>query len=256
MKSFLLSPILVTTMVAASAGLALSNYLRGPEVTVQAQGKTEFAPGHQTSQAAVGAVGTWFGIARACPASGDDADHAAFCEAVCGLCASTPGTMPPEIPMLPTIHADGTMTVNDAGSIPVPRTTAQGAWAADPDPSQVQLPNNTRYQGTYMWLQGNGGNPGQFIGVARPRFVTFWDPANPDNMIGYIQPHFYPIVGPSTFVDVLASGFKGALNVTNHYPAIDPLAQLPAGCTPFQNGGNCFGTFHFTLHRVKANVPN
>jgi hypothetical protein len=30
---------------------------------------------------------------------------------------------------------------------------------------------------------------------------------------------------------------------------------LPQGCTPFQNGGNCFGTFHFTIHRVKANAP-
>src|SRR5688572_20140484 len=220
MTSFRLSPILVTTIVAASAAAALSGYLRGPAVTVQAQGKTEFAPGQQPSQPAVGAVGTWFGVARACPATatGDDADHAAFCQAVCGDCLSTPGTMPPELPMLPTIHADGTMTVNDAGSIPVFRTTAQGAWAPDPDPSQVQLPNNTRYQGTYMWMQGNGGNPGQFIGVGRPRFVTFWDPANPDNMIGYIQPHFYPIVGPSGLVDVLSSGFKGALNVTNHYP--------------------------------------
>jgi hypothetical protein len=71
-------------------------------------------------------------------------------------------------------------------------------------------------------------------------------------MIGYIQPHFYAIVGAGGLVDVLASGFKGSLDVTNHYPTLNPLAQLPAGCTPFQNGGNCFGTYHFTIHRVKA----
>lgn len=254
MRSFLLSTILVTTIVGASA--LLSSYMRGPAVTVHAQGQSQFAPGHQKIEATVGAVGTWFGIARPCPATGDDAAHAAFCQAVCGTCASTPGTLPPEVPMMPTIHADGTMTVNDAGSIAVFHTTAQGAWAADPDPSQPQLPNNTRYQGTFMWLQGDGGQPGQFIGVARPRFVTYWDPANPDNMIGYIQPHFYAIVGAGGLVDVLASGFKGSLDVTNHYPSLDPLAQLPAGCVPFQNGGNCFGTFHFTIHRVKANVPN
>ena len=156
--------------------------------------------------------------------------------------------------MMPTIHSDGTVTVNDAGSIAVFHTTAQGAWAADPDPSQPQCPGTARYQASFIWLQGDGGQPGQFIGVARPRFVTYWDPANPDNMIGYIQPHFFPIAGVGGLVNVLTSGFKGSLNVTNHYPALDPLARLPEGCTTFQDGGNCFGTFHFTIHRVKADV--
>lgn len=244
MKRFLSLSVLVTTVLGA--------------VVAHAQGAREFAPGQQKKDQITGpsVVGTWFGIARPCPATGDDANHAAFCQAVCGTCASTPGTLPPELVMVSTIHADGTVTVNDAGSIPVFRTTAQGAWAADPDPSQTQVGGQTRYQATFIWLQGNGGQPGQFIGVARPRFVTFFDPGNPDNMIGYIQPHFFPIVGPGGLVDVLTSGSKGSLDVTNHYPTIDPLAQLPQGCTPFQNGGNCFGTFHFTIHRVKANVPN
>ena len=158
--------------------------------------------------------------------------------------------------MVSTIHADGNVTVTDTGSIPVFHTTAQGAWAADPDPAQTQVSGQTRYQATFIWLQGDGGQPGQFIGVARPRFVTYFDPANPDNMIGYIQPHFFPIVGAGGLVSVLSSGSKGSLDVANHYPVLDPLAQLPPGCTPFQNGGNCFGTFHFTIHRVKANVPN
>lgn len=158
--------------------------------------------------------------------------------------------------MTATLHADGSVTVSDAGSIAVFHTTAQGAWATDPDPAQPQFPSRTRYQATFIWLQGDGASPGNFIGLARPRFVTYWDPANPDNMIGYIQPHFFPIVGGGGLVDVLQSGIKGSLDVTNHYPVLDALAQLPQGCTPFQNGGNCFGTFHFTIHRVKANVPN
>lgn len=209
-------------------------------------------------QAATSPVGTWFGVARPCPATGDDAGHAAFCQAICGTCGSTPGTLPSEVPMMPTIHADGTVTVNDAASIPVFHTTAQGAWAVDPDPSQPQFPGRTRYQASFIWLQGDGGQPfnAKFIGLARPRFVVYWDPKNPDNMIGYIQPHFFPITDANGLVDVLPSGHKGSLDVTNHYPVIDPLAQLPPGCTPLQEGGNCFGTFHFTIHRVKANVPN
>jgi hypothetical protein len=255
MKPFVLSSVVVTAVVAATAGAAVSSYMSSAAVAVHAQGKSSFAPGHQSTDQP-SAIGTWFGVARACPATGDDAGHAAFCQAICGACASTPGTLPPELPMMPTIHGDGTVTVNDAGSIAVFHTTAQGAWAADPDPSQPQLPGKERLQASFIWLQGDGGQPGQFIGVARPRFVTYWDPTNPDNMIGYIQPHFYPIVGAGGLVDVLTSGLKGNLDVTNHYPTLDPLAQLPQGCTPFQDGGNCFGTFHFTIHRVKANVPN
>src|SRR5688572_22131385 len=124
----------------------------------------------------------------------------------------------------------GTAHMTDAGAIQVFHTTGHGAWAPDPDPSQPQFPGNTPYPATFMWMQGNGGQPGQFIGVVRPRFVTYWDPRNPDNMIGYIQPHFFAITGSTGLVNVLTSGFKGSLDVTNHYPVIDPLAQLPSGC--------------------------
>ena len=160
--------------------------------------------------------------------------------------------------MMPTIHDDGTVTVNDAGSIPVFHTTAQGAWAADPDRSAATVPWRDASPGVVHLVARDGGQPGaaKFIGVARPRFVTYWDKKNPDNMIGYIQPHFFPITDANGAVNVLLSGHRGRLNVTNHYPALDLLARLPQGCTPFQEGGNCFGTFSFTIHRVKANVPN
>lgn len=244
---------IASALFCAVAAAALLTYLGGPAATVHAQGKSQFAPGHQSTDPS--AVGTWFGIARPCPAAGDDAGHAAFCEAICGTCESIPGTLPPEVPMMPTMHADGTVTVNDAGSIAVFHTTAQGAWAADPDPAQPQLPGKTRLQASFIWLQGSGGTEPAFVGVARPRFVTYWDPTNPDNMIGYIQPHFFPIVNGGTgLVDVLSPPqSKGSLDVTNHYPAIDFLGQLPPGC---QAQYGCLGTFHFTIHRVKANVPN
>lgn len=260
MKRSLMSSVLATAVLSAVTGVALVTYMNSPAVTAhedkndKKDDKNPFGP-HDPEPSA---VGTYFGVARPCPVEGDDAGHAAFCQAICGMCPATPGTLPPEVPMMPTIHADGTVTVNDAGSIAVFHTTAQGAWAPDPDPHQPQFKGKTRYQASFIWLQGDGATPsGHFIGVARPRFVTYFDPKNPDNMIGYIQPHFFPIVNPATgLVNVLSAGMKGSLDVTNHYPALDLLAKLPPGCTPFQEGGNCFGTFHFTIHRVKANVPN
>jgi hypothetical protein len=173
---------------------------------------------------------------------------------VCASCASTPGTLPPEFVLMSTIHADGNIAASDSSAIAVFHSPSQGEWAADPDPTRVQFAGKTRYQATFVWLQGNGATPGNFIGLARQRLVAFWDPGNPDNMIGYVQPHFFPIVGSGGMVDVLPSSSRGALDVTNHYPVLDPLALLPPGCTPFQDGGNCFGTFHFTLHRIKSDV--
>ena len=112
MKPFLLSSVLVAAVFGAVGGAAISSYLSSPAVVAHAQGKSQFAPGQQSADPS--AVGTWFGVARPCPATGDDAGHAAFCQAICGACASTPGTLPPEVPMMPTIHSDGTVTVNDA----------------------------------------------------------------------------------------------------------------------------------------------
>lgn len=253
----LLSYARVTIVTAAVAGAFVLTYVAAPVMRADDDhGKSEFAPGHQSN--APSAVGTWWGIARPCQVdpSGPDAGHFDFCHTVCDLCPFIPGTLPPEVPMMPTVHGDGTVTVNDAGSIPVFHTTAQGAWAPDPDPTQPQFPGKTRYQASFVWLQGSPDGPGgrQFVGVARPRFVVYFDPTNPDNMIGYIQPYFFPIVGPSGFVNVLAPPqSRGNLNVTNHAPALDFLAQLPQGC---QTNLGCLGTFHFTIARVKANVPN
>ena len=82
MKPLLLSSVFVTAILATAAGTAISSYITSSSVTVQAQGKSQFAPGHQST--GPNAVGTWFGVARPCPAAGDDAGHAAFCQAICG----------------------------------------------------------------------------------------------------------------------------------------------------------------------------
>ena len=258
-RSLLLS-VFATAVLGAMAGSVIFSRFTSPGVTAHAQVEDDFGAARAANGRNKGggtadpsAVGTWFGVARPCPATGDDAGHAAFCQQICGTCGSIPGTLPPEVPMMPTVHSDNTVTVNDAGSIAVFHTTAQGAWAADPDKTQPQIAGRTRFQASFLWLQGDGKVPGNFVGVARPRFVTYFDPTNPDNMIGYIQPHFFPIVGPNGLVQVLRNGFKGSLDVTNHFPAINSLDPLPAGC---QNPLGCLGTYHFTIHRVKANVPN
>ncbi len=260
MKRSLLSYVRVAVITVAVAGAVVLTNVSGPAISAHAQGKSEFAPGHQSD--APSAVGTWWGIARPCPVdpAGADAGHSEFCQKICDLCPFIPGALPPEVPMMPTIHGDGTVTVNDAGSIPVFHTTAQGAWAADPDPTQPQFDGKTRYQASFIWLQGSPDQVvgssvvRQFVGVARPRFVVYFDPTNPDNMIGYIQPYFFPIVGQNGLVNVLAPPqMKGNLDVTNHYPALNFLGPLPQGCNP---AAGCLGTFHFTISRVKPNVPN
>jgi hypothetical protein len=90
-----------------------------------------------------------------------------------------------------------------------------------------------------------------FAASVRPRFVTFFDPADPDRMMGFIQPYAFPFVNPETGLvrtnpPAANDPFSG-----NHIPAtaVDPVgAALPA-CTP-ANG--CLGTYHFVIRRIKA----
>jgi hypothetical protein len=246
MKPSLLLSVLATAVLGGLAGVTIFDHVRSPKVTALAQGPSP--------------VGAWFGIARPCPAVGDDAAHAQLCRDICGACPSIPGTLPPEVPMMPSILGDGNVVVNDSGSIAVFHTTAQGQWAADTDPKVLQIPGRSRYQATFVWLQGSedqlyskGLRPAinrQFAGVARPRFVTFFDEKSPDEMQGFIQPHFFPIVDDKAIVNVLPS--TGAFEA-NHLPALNFLAPLPQGC---DNSKGCLGTYHFTIHRIKANVPN
>lgn len=257
MKRSVLFSVFSVAVLGALAGSAIYSRLADPVATVLAKGQ----PAPPSSPA-----GTWWGIARPCPASFADFDHAALCQQICGQCTAVTGALPPEVPMMPSILSDGNIVVNDSGSIAVFHTTAQGQWAADPDPYQPQIPGRVRYQASFVWLQGSPDKLGkvnpdpnvpevnrQFGGVARPRLVMYFDPQNPDAMFGYIQPHFFSIVNPATgLVNVLPASIAGAFEGT-HQTAINFLGPLPAGC---QLDKGCLGTYHFTIHRVKANVPN
>jgi hypothetical protein len=243
-------PLLAASLVGVIAAMLLA--LSTP-LTLHAQGKSGAAPGHSDDPSPVGA---WWGIARPCPADpSSDPTHVGLCQQICGACPFIPGTLPPEVPMMPNILGDGTVVVNDAGSIPVFHTTAQGQWAADPN-GDVQLAGRARYQASFVWLQGSPDQVSgtnvirQFVGVARPRFVTFFDPNNPDEMVGYIQPYFFPIVGAGGAVNVLSVAQAGAFE-GNHFPALNFFQNLPAGCDPTKG---CLGTYHFTINRIKPSV--
>jgi hypothetical protein len=211
-------------------------------------------------------IGAWFGIARPCPASAtaDSPDHAAFCQQVCGACPSVPGALPPEVPMMPTLLADGTVLADDAGEISRFHTTAHGKWAANSGSGVLQLSGKQRFDASFLWLQSNPppAQPGSlsdligqlggtccFAGAVRPRFVTYFDAKDPDRMTGFIQPYFFPIVDENGLVRTNPASAADPV-AGNHVPltAVDPLGPLPA-CAP-QNG--CLGTYHFVIRRVKA----
>jgi len=237
----------------------------------QERGDASFTDRHRgaTTAAAPSAVGAWFGIARPCPGdpSTDSPTHLALCQAVCGLCSSIPGTLPPEVPMMPTLLADGTVLADDAGEIGRYHTTAHGNWTTSSNDGLPDWQNMARYKATFFWLgslgPGQGGFPGSpvstevygtccFSNSVRPRFVTYFDPADPDRMIGYIQPYFFPFVDAKTG-SVLVNPFNPAdPKAGNHIPAtqLDPIGgALPAGC---DNSKGCLGTYHFVIRRIKA----
>jgi hypothetical protein len=195
-------------------------------------------------------IGAWFGIARPCaPPAGDTSSlHAALCEDVCGLCPAIPGTLPPELVMMPTLLADSTMLADDAGELTLYHTTAHGKWMVSENDGLPDRPGTTRYRATFFWLGQTPPALGVLGNAVRPRFVTYFDPTDPDRMIGFIQPYFFPIatggivnVIPASPLDLIAS---------NHIPAIDPLVSpLPDGC---QLDKGCLGTYHFVIRRVQA----
>lgn len=285
MKRSILLSVFAVAAFGGIIGSMMYNQIANPGQTVHADNPhSDGKGGNKPPAAGPSAVGAWFGIARPCPtpvvgvlagSAGDDSAHAALCTQICGQCAFVPGSLPPEVPMMPSILADGNVVVNDAGSVPVFHTTAQGQYAADPDPSQPQIAGRTRYQASFVWIQGTGGSAFQahppiggtdaaFFAVARPRFVTYFDPNNPDVMFGYIQPHLFPIVGANGLVTVIPPSKLSALEAAfegNHLIApVSPLetstnflGPLPAGCDITKG---CLGTYHFTIHRITPNVPN
>jgi hypothetical protein len=249
--------------LAAATVLAIGLPLIGSAQDRDAFAKKGPAP------AAPSAVGAWFGIARPCPgdAAADSPTHLAFCQAVCGQCSSIPGTLPPEVPMMPTMLADGTVLADDAGEIGRYHTTAHGNWGVSNGDGLPDWQNLARFKATFFWLgsafgPAQGGFPGNpvstetygtccFSNSVRPRFVAYFDPADPDRMIGYIQPYYFPFVDTKTGNVSVAPFNPADPKAGNHIPAAptDPLAgALPAGC---DNSKGCLGTYHFVIRRIK-----
>jgi hypothetical protein len=216
------------------------------------------------------AVGAWFGIARPCPADpvADSPTHAAFCQAICGTCSAIPGTLPPEVPMMPVFVSDGTVTADDAGEIGRYHTTAHGHWAVSVDDGLPDWMGLARTKATFFWLGSSymqGGFPGSpastepygtccFNNTVRPRFVAYFDPTNPNEMMGFIQPYAVPaFTNPSTGLVVVNPYNPDNPLEGNHIPvaANDLIAgPLPAGC---QNNLGCLGTYHFVIRRIQPN---
>jgi hypothetical protein len=157
--------------------------------------------------------------------------------------------------MMPTLLADGTVLADDAGELGLYHTTAHGKWAVSENDGLPDRPGTKRLKATFFWLGQFGPPPSNRLDNAvRPRFVTYFDPTDPDRMIGFIQPHLFSFIPPG-----FATG--GIVNVipaspadpfaSNHIPLFDPLAPLPAGCV-LPPAGSCLGTYHFVIRRIKA----
>jgi hypothetical protein len=202
-------------------------------------------------------IGAWFGIARPCPPPAGDTspEHAAFCTAVCGLCPSLPGALPPEIPLMTTLSADGTVMADDAGELGLYHTTAHGKWTVSEADGLPDRPGTQRFKATFLWLGQNFLGSNKLDNSVRPRFVTYFDPTDPDRMLGFIQPHFFTPFPPGFttsfgIVNVIPASPADPLD-SNHIPAVDPLVTLPPGCT-IPPAGNCLGTYHFVIRRIQA----
>jgi len=246
----------VMTSLAAVGALVIGLSVNVPDVA-RAQNKGNEKGKKGEKKEAPTPIGAWFGIARPCPPPPGDtsASHAAFCTLVCGACPNVPGTLPPEVPMMPTLLADGTVLADDAGELQVYHTTAHGKWAESKDDGLPNLFGRQRFKAHFLWLGQNAFGSNKLDNAVKPRFVTYFDPEDPDRMIGYIQPHFYS-PGPTPF------STNGIVNVRpanpadvfsgDHIPAVDPLAPLPTGCNTPATGGNCLGTYHFVIRRIKV----
>ena len=149
--------------------------------------------------------------------------------------------------MMPTFLADGTVLAEDVGSLFVPHTTAHGKWIVSEDDGLPDRPGTQRVRATFFWLQGGPG--GTFAGSLRPRFVAYFDPKDPDRMIGFLQPYFFPFVNPDTGLIRVEDKNKDIF-MGNHSPlkALDPLGgDLPPGCDLAKG---CLATYHFIIRRT------
>ncbi len=200
-------------------------------------------------------IGAWFGIARPCTSGSRFPNppgtvSVAVCNEACqGPCP--PSDFPVgEVTMIPTLLADGTVLADDFAELLDHHSTAQGKWQYA-GKAVIDGKEYDKYQATFIWFQARSAsdvdprNPlGIFEGVIRPRFVTFFDPSNPDTMRGYIQPYQYVMTDNYGLV---------TLQPGSPFPAVDPVAPLPAGaCDPsVRTNPRCLGTLTFVIRRIQ-----
>jgi hypothetical protein len=177
-------------------------------------------------------------------------DDQSVCQQAClGVCP--PSNFPvDEVTMIPTLLADGTVLADDFAELLDHHSTAQGKWTYA---GSVILDGKKvdQYQASFIWFAPRNPpdidpqNPlSIFNGVIRPRFVTFFDPTNPDVMRGYIQPYVYTMTDKTGIVQ---------LQPGTPFPQADPVGRLPVTCNPqAQTVPYCAGTLHFVIRRIPA----
>ena len=113
-------------------------------------------------------VGAWFGIARPCTPPGGGAPHStvnqSICELACNGTTCPQASFPvPEVTMIPTLLADGTVLADDFAAVGVSppgfqiagdgHTTAHGKWVHQ-GRTLVGDTRVDRYQASFIWFQG------------------------------------------------------------------------------------------------------
>lgn len=200
-------------------------------------------------------VGTWFGIARSCttpnrfPQPPNTVDQA-ICREACGGDKCPETTFPiDEVTMMPELFADGNVVATDHATLVDGHPIGQGRWVAA-GKTVIDGKEYERVDASFMWFQPrppqevDPRNPwSKFLGMAHPRFVMFFDPANPDIIRGYLQPYLFSITDKWGIVN---------LQPGTPFPTPDPVAPLPQVCDPTaQTNPYCFGTFMFVVRRVQ-----
>jgi hypothetical protein len=199
-------------------------------------------------------VGPWFGIARPCtpgtrfPTPSGSVDQNVCRDACFGSACPASNFPVDEVTMIPTILADGTVLADDFAELLDHHSTAQGSWEYA-GKAVIGGKSFDRYQATFIWFAPRNPpdidpkNPlSVFQGVIRPRFVTFFDPADPNIMKGYIQPYVYTMTDSTGIV---------IMQPATPFPAVDPLGRLPVVCDPTAHTNPyCAGTLQFTIRRI------
>jgi hypothetical protein len=117
-----------------------------------------------------------------------------------------PATAPfPEVFMMPTFMADGTMIATDSHELTNPHTAAHGAWIRT---------SPTTIAATFVWINLTATAPNGFAGTIKVQLEGQLAPGSPDSMTGTVSPVFYP--PPANPLDPNAQGIPlGTFNIAS-----------------------------------------